>query len=283
MPQVCGRQIINDVRKENVCDTISSHQSKKPARIERAFYPFEIVSLSRKPTANSQKPLVSRHRLANFFTLLCGAISIRRSNCSCNCAKRNKPAFIRSRRLLFQYNFPIELRHACIIGRIILDLVAFSFSVARTLLLFASRLGNAQLVEIMLHFVCNDLFSQVESVLFVFHLYLLAAREDLMTPMLFVPLRQRGSHMHLLNNVPPAYARVVSAETDLAFLCGVRNNALFRPPEVVVEKILEPHACDKQEIPSILSPLHHIVNRAIRTNLAIILACSIEVLIELPQ
>ena len=126
MPQVCGRQIINDVRKENVCDTISSHQSKKPARIERAFYPFEIVSLSQKPTANSQKPLVSRHRFANFFTLLRGAVSIRRSNCSCNCAKRNKPAFIRSRRLLFQYNFPIELRHACIIGRIILDLVAFS-------------------------------------------------------------------------------------------------------------------------------------------------------------
>src|SRR5882757_3865075 len=99
--------------------------------------------------------------------------------------------------------------------------------------------------------------------------------------MLFIPLGERGRHVHLLDDVPPSHARVVSAERDLAFLRRVRNNALLRPPEVVVEQILEPHPRDKQEVPPVLPPLHYILNAAVRTNLAIIFSRRIEVLVEL--
>ena len=63
--------------------------------------------------------------------------------------------------------------------------------------------------------------------------------------MLFVPFAERGRHVHLLDDVPPADARVVSAEADLAFLRRIRDNALFRPAEIVVEQILEPHPSDE--------------------------------------
>jgi hypothetical protein len=56
--------------------------------------------------------------------------------------------------------------------------------------------------------------------------------------------------------------------------CSVR-------PEVVVKEILEPHSRDEQEVPPVLTPLHHVVNRPLRTDLAIVPARSIEVLVEL--
>ena len=89
--------------------------------------------------------------------------------------------------------------------------------------------------------------------------------------------------MHLLDNVPPSHTRVVSAERNLPFLGSVRNNALLRPPEVIVEQILEPHPRNKQEVPPILPPLHNVVNSPVRPHLPIILPGSIEVLIEFSQ
>ncbi len=162
-----------------------------------------------------------------------------------------------------------------------MTLLRFGFAVAGTLFLFTRRLGDAQLVEIVLHFVGHDFFAEIESVLFIFHLHFLAAREDFVTSMLFVPLGERGSHVHLLDDVAPSHAGVVGAEADLAFLRGVRDDALLGAAEVVVEQILEPHSRDKQEVPAILTALHDVVNRAVRTDLAVVLAGGVEVLVEL--
>ena len=40
----------------------------------------------------------------------------------------------------------------------------------------------------------------------------LAPGKDLMAPMLFVPLGERGRHMHLLDNVAPSHTGVVGTE-----------------------------------------------------------------------
>src|SRR5713226_7230298 len=140
--------------------------------------------------------LVPRYRLANFFPLFRAAVAICRSDCRSDRAQRNESTFIRSRRLFFQDNFPIKLRHACVVGRVVLDLVVLGLLVAGPQLFFACPLRDAQLVEIVLHFVGDDLFPQVERVLFVFHVDFLAAREDLVTSMLFVPLGERRGHVH---------------------------------------------------------------------------------------
>src|SRR5438309_1187589 len=73
----------------------------------------------------------------------------------------------------------------------------------------------------------------------------LSAREDLMAAMLVIPLSERGSHVHLLDDVSPAHTGVVRAEADLAFLRSVRNDALLGATEVVIEQVLEPHAGDE--------------------------------------
>src|SRR5580700_5885871 len=117
----------------------------------------------------------------------------------------------------------------------------------------------------------------------IVHLHFLSTRENLVPPVLLVPLGKRGRHVHLLNDVPPAHARVVRAERNLAFLRGIRNNALLGPPEVVVEQILKPHPCDEQEVPPVLPTLHHILNAPVRTDLPVILSRSIKVLVKLPQ
>ena len=80
---------------------------------------------------------------------------------------------------------------------------------------------------------------------------LLAAGEDLVTAVLLVPLGERGRHVHLLDDVPPADARVVGAEADLPFLRRVRNDAALGAAEVVVEQVLEPHPGDEQEVPAV--------------------------------
>src|SRR2546423_11407407 len=99
----------------------------------------------------------------------------------------------------------------------------------------------------MLQLGGDDVLPQQQRMRLIFHLYFLAAGKDLMPPMLLVPLSQRGRHVHLLDDVPPSHARVVSAERNLALLRRVRNNALLRPPEVVIEQILEPHSLDEQK------------------------------------
>src|ERR1700679_2668732 len=69
--------------------------------------------------------------------------------------------------------------------------------------------------------------------------------------MLLVPLGEGGGHVHLLDDVAPAYAGVVGAEADLTLLCGVGDDALLGAAEVVVEEVLEPHAGDEEEIPAV--------------------------------
>ncbi len=135
----------------------------------------------------------------------------------------------------------------------------------------------------MLLFIGDDFIVQHQRVIHVIEIDLLAAREDLMPPMLLVPFGKRRGHVHLLDDIAPSHARVVSAERNLTFLRGVRNNALLRPPEVVVEQILEPHARDEQEVPSVLPPLDDIVDSPIGPHLPVILPGSIEVLIKLLQ
>src|SRR5580692_9378263 len=117
----------------------------------------------------------------------------------------------------------------------------------------------------------------------IVHLHFLPARKNLVPSMLFVPLGQGRGHMHLFDDVAPAHPSVISAERNLPFLRSVRDNALLRPPEVIVKQILEPHPRNKQEVPPVLPPLHHIIDSPVRTNLPIVLPRSVKVLIKLPQ
>src|SRR5258708_19509016 len=90
----------------------------------------------------------------------------------------------------------------------------------------------------------------------IVHLHFLATRKNLVPPMLLIPLGQGSGHVHLLDDVPPSHARVVSAERNLALLRRIRDNALLRPPEVIVKQILKPHPPNNQQVPPILPPLH---------------------------
>src|SRR5438445_13397537 len=64
-----------------------------------------------------------------------------------------------------------------------------------------------------------------------------------------VPLGRRRGLEHLLDDLPPAHARVVGAEGDLAHLRRIRNDAHLGAAEVVVEEVLEPHAADEEDAP----------------------------------
>src|SRR5712671_3008997 len=103
----------------------------------------------------------------------------------------------------------------------------------------------------------------------LWQLHGLTARENLVAAVLFIPLRKRRRHMHLLDDVAPAHAGVVRAEGNLAFLRRVRDDALLGTPEIVVEQILEPHARDEQEIPAILAALLDIFHGAVTRHLAV--------------
>jgi hypothetical protein len=56
-----------------------------------------------------------------------------------------------------------------------------------------------------------------------------------MPPVLFVPLGERRGHVHFLDDVAPAHARVIRAQADLAFLllatppCGEDATARSQP------------------------------------------------------
>ena len=109
----------------------------------------------------------------------------------------------------------------------------------------------------------------------------LVAGEDLVPAVLFVPLGERGRHVHLLDDVAPADAGVVRAEGDLAFLRGVRDDALLGAAEIVIEQILEPHAGDEQEVPAIAAALLDVVHGAVFAHFAVVLAGRAEGLVEL--
>ena len=101
-----------------------------------------------------------------------------------------------------------------------------------------------------------------------------AAGEDFVPPMLLVPLGERGGHVHLLDDVPPAHAGVVGAEGNFAFLRGVGDDALLGAAEIVVEEILEPHARDEQEVPAILAALFDVIQGAVARHFAVAAVCA---------
>src|SRR5438874_364733 len=90
-----------------------------------------------------------------------------------------------------------------------------------------------------------------------------------MPAVLFVPLGQRCRHVHLLDDVPPTHAGVVSAERDLTLLRGIWDDALLSTAEVVVEQILKPHSSNEQEVPAIAAALFDVVASTIPGHLAI--------------
>src|ERR1043166_2829241 len=100
----------------------------------------------------------------------------------------------------------------------------------------------------------------------------LAAGENLMASMLFIPFRHRRVLVHVFDDISPADARVVSTKADFAFLCSVRNDAHLSSTEVIIEQILEPHTGDKQEVPAVGATLRNVVLTAIATYLAVLLA-----------
>ncbi len=159
---------------------------------------------------------------------------------------------------------------------------ASSFSLlSRALdLLFAGVLGNAQIVQRMVGLRVDVGHVQLEFVAYLRHANLLAARKDLVPAVLLVPLGQSRGHVHFLNNVAPAHARVVSAEADLAFLRGVGNDALLGAPEVVIEQILEPHAGDEQEVPAVGAALLDVIHGAVALHAAVVFAGGVEGLVH---
>src|SRR5687767_4591475 len=102
-----------------------------------------------------------------------------------------------------------------------------------------------------------------------------------MAAMVFIPLRDSRVLVHVFNNVPPTTPRVVSTEGDLTFLRSVRNDAHLGAPEIVIEEILEPHACDKQEVPAIRTTLLDVLCIAIAADLSVVLACQAKRLVKL--
>src|SRR5215475_3668196 len=84
-----------------------------------------------------------------------------------------------------------------------------------------------------------------------------------MAAMFFVPFGQGRRHMHLLDDLAPAYAGVVRAEGNLAFLSAVRNDAHLGASKVVIEQVLKPHSGDKQEVPAILAALENVLETLI--------------------
>src|ERR1700693_5082875 len=83
-------------------------------------------------------------------------------------------------RLFLQHNFAIKRSHAGVVGRIFLLL-----GVASSHLFFTRVLGHAQLVEIVLFFVGDQLFLEQQPMLYRFHLHVLAAGEDFVASVFF--------------------------------------------------------------------------------------------------
>src|SRR4028118_2351083 len=102
-----------------------------------------------------------------------------------------------------------------------------------------------------------------------------------MPPVLFVPLGNRRVLVHLLDDVAPTYPRVIGAETDLALLRAVRDDAHLRAAEVVVEQVLEPHAGDEEEIPAVVAAGLEALLGAVPLVLAVGLTGQAERLVEL--
>src|SRR3989442_5541517 len=75
-----------------------------------------------------------------------------------------------------------------------------------------------------------------------------------MFAVLLVPLGDSCSLVHVFDDFPPADASVVGAEGNFTELSCIGNDAHLGSPEVVIEKVLEPHSRNKEEIPWVFSP-----------------------------
>src|SRR5712671_6760295 len=64
-----------------------------------------------------------------------------------------------------------------------------------------------------------------------------------------VPVSEVRGLVHVLDNLPPADAGVVGAEGNLAFLSAVGNDTHLGAAQIVVEKILKPHAFHAEHAP----------------------------------
>src|SRR5262249_47397396 len=93
---------------------------------------------------------------------------------------------------------------------------------------------------------------------------------DLMLAVRAVPLRDGRVLMHILDNLPPADAGVVSTKGNFALLRGIRDDAHLGAAEVVVEQVLEPHSSNEEEVPRILSARHNVFESAVRRSAAIL-------------
>src|SRR4029077_14117068 len=85
-----------------------------------------------------------------------------------------------------------------------------------------------------------------------FKVHGLALGVDLVLAVALVPLGNSSVLVHVFDDLAPADPGVVGAEADFALLRTVGNDAHLGAAEIVVEKILEPHASDEQEVPRIL-------------------------------
>ena len=102
------------------------------------------------------------------------------------------------------------------------------------------------------------------------HVDFFPASEYLVTAVLFIPLGHRRILVHVFDDVSPTDTRVVGAEGNLTFLRAVRDDSHFCATKIVVEEILEPHAGDEKEVPSIGASLRDVVLRTITAHLAVV-------------
>src|SRR5207249_10522881 len=101
--------------------------------------------------------------------------------------------------------------------------------------------------------------------------------------MLPVPVGDCRVLVHIFDDLAPANSGVVSTEGNLSLLSGIGNDAHFCSTEVVIKQILEPHACNEQEIPWILAAFHDVVQSAVPFDITVILSRQGEGLIKLLQ
>ena len=84
-----------------------------------------------------------------------------------------------------------------------------------------------------------------------------------------VPFGHRGGLVHVLDDLAPADSSVVRAERDFALLRCIRDDAHLGPSEVVVEKVLEPHAADDEGVPRIGAPFQRILKCPVGARIAV--------------
>src|ERR1700722_17556090 len=136
-------------------------------------------------------------------------------------------------RLFFQSELAVELRHAEIL--LVPRVVRFVPLGPCPQLFLASIFCDTKLFEIMLGLIGHNLVFQHQVMLGAAEFHILAAGENFVPAMLFVPLGQSRGHMHLLNDLAPTYTGVVSAKRDFTLLRRIRDDALLGPAKIIVE------------------------------------------------